>query len=123
MNTFGILQITLLLRSKQVISIVDLINVNLAQFFHVLEHLVGQDNAFARIIEGFRVVLILTKNGAKLKLELAFLIDAAVALADFLALVEFMVTNERDTLLQIENALFKHAKLLEAHRHVVVSDE
>ena len=69
------------------------------------------------------MVLILTKNGAKLQLELALLIDAAVALANLLALVEFMVTDERDTLFQIENALFKHTKLLETHRHIVVCDE
>ena len=113
----------MLLSSKQVISVVDLVDVNLAELLHVLKHLVRQNNAFARIIEGLRVVLILTKNGAKLQLELALLIDAAVALANLLALVEFMVTDERDTLFQIENALFKHTKLLETHRHIVVCDE
>ena len=69
------------------------------------------------------MVLVLRQDGAQLQLQFALLVDTPVAMRDFLALVESRFTDERNALLEVEDALFKHAELLEAHRHVVVCDE
>ena len=87
------------MRCEQIVPVVDLVDVNLAKLLHVLEHLVGESHAFARIIKGFRMILILTEDGAELQLEFAFVIHATVALRDFLALVEFRLTDQGYTLL------------------------
>ena len=99
----------MLLRRQEVVSVVDLINVQLAKLLHVAEHLVGKADTFARILERLAVVLVLGENGAKLQLELALLVHAPVPHRDSLALVEFGIANERNRLLQVEDALFKHA--------------
>ena len=65
--------------------------------------------AFARVLQSLRVVLILAENGAQLQFELALLIHTAISLRDLLALVEFWVTDDVDTLLEVEDALFQHA--------------
>ena len=83
----------------------------------------GKYNAFASILKCLGVILVLTQNGTELQLELALLVDSAVSHGDLLALVEFRVTDQRNALLEIEDALVKHPKLLKAHAHVIVGDE
>ena len=78
---------------------------------------------FASILKCLRVILVLTQNGTELQLELALLVDSAVSHWDLLVLVEFRVADQRNALLEIENALIKHPKLLEAHAHVIVRDK
>ena len=80
MDSFSILQITLLLRCKQVISIVDLVNVDLTQLFHIFEHLVGELDTLARVFESLSMILVLTEDGAELELQFALMVDAAIAL-------------------------------------------
>ena len=55
------------------------------------------------------MVLVLRENGAQLQLQLALLVHAPVSHRDSLALVEFGIADERDRLLQVKDALFKHA--------------
>ncbi len=106
--------------SKQVVSIVYLIDVDLTKLFHVFEHLVRKADAFARILERFTVILILTQNGAQLQLKFAFLVHAPTPLRNSLALVEFGITYEGNTLLEIENTLFKHANSRPRNKPVVI---
>ena len=107
--------------SKKVVSKVDLVDVDLTKLFHVFEHLVGEAHAFARILQRFTVVLILTQNGAQLQLKFAFLVHTATPLRNPLALVEFRITYQGNTLLQIENAFFKHANSRPPNKPVVIA--
>ena len=61
------------------------------------------------------MVLVLTEDGAELKLEFAFMVDSPIALRNSFILVEVGITDYLNTLLKVENALFKGIKLLIAH--------
>ena len=96
------------MRGEQIVPVVDLVDVDLAQLLHVLEHLMRQVHGFASVFERLGVVLVLTQNGAKLELELALVVHSPVPLRNALALVELRLADERNALLQVENALIKH---------------
>ena len=113
----------MLLRREQIVPVVDLVDVDLAQLFHVLEHQVRQDDTFARIFQRLCMILVLAQNGTELQLELALLVDPAVPHRDLRTSVEFWLADERNALLEVEDALVEHAELLETHRHIVVRDE
>jgi hypothetical protein len=91
MHSFCIFKIALLLRRQQVVPVVDLFDVDLTKFLHVLEHLMGKTDAFARVLKSLRMVLVLTENGAQLQLQLAFLVHASVSLRNTFVLVEFSI--------------------------------
>ena len=61
------------------------------------------------------MILVLTQDGTKLQLKLAFLIDSTVSNRYFLVLVEFGVTDQTYALFKIEDAFVEHTKLLKAH--------
>ena len=123
MDPLSILQITLLLRCKQVISIVDLVYVDLTQLFHIFEHLVGECDTLARVFERLRMILVLTEDGTKLELEFALMVDSAITLRNSLVLVEIGVTDDLNALFKVEDAFLKGVKLLIAHGHVIVGNE
>jgi len=80
MHSFRIFKIALLLSCQQVVPIVDLIDVDLTKFLHVLEHLMGKTDAFARVLKSLGMVLVLTENGAQLQFQFALLVHASVSL-------------------------------------------
>jgi len=80
MHSFRIFKIALLLSCQQVVPIVDLIDVDLTKFLHVLEHLIGKTDAFARVLKSLGMVLVLTENGAQLQSQFALLVHASVSL-------------------------------------------
>jgi hypothetical protein len=110
LDTLCIFKIALLLRCLQVVPIIYLVDVDLTKLLHVFEHLMWKPDAFARILKGLWMVLILTKNGAQLQFQLALLIYPPVPLRDSLVLVEFSFAHQRDPLFQVENALVQHAE-------------
>ena len=67
-------------------------------------------DGLASILQRLRVILILAQNGAKLQLELTFVVHPPVTLRNALAFVEFRFANESNTLFEIEDALIKHTK-------------
>lgn len=94
---------------EQVVTIVDLVDVDLAKFLKVFEHSVGETHTFARILERLAMVLVLRQNRAQLQLQLALLVDSSVPHRDLVTLVELRVADESNRLLQIKDALLKHA--------------
>ena len=69
----------------------DFVDVYLAEVFHVLEHLVGQFDTFARIFKSLLMVLVLTEDGTELELQLALLVCLAATHRHPLALVELLL--------------------------------
>lgn len=98
------------MRCEQVVTVVNLVDVELAKLFHVLEHLVGQADTFARILQRLRMVLVLTQDGTELQLQLAFVVYSLVPHRNPLSLVEFRVADKSDALFKVEDALFEHTK-------------
>ena len=61
------------------------------------------------------MVLVLTEDGAELKLEFALMVDSPIALRNSFILVEVTITDYLNALFKVENALFKGVQLLIAH--------
>lgn len=87
------------MRSEQVVAVINLVDVDLAKFFKVFEHAMGETHTFARILECLAMVLVLRQNGAQLQLQLALLVDSSVPHGDLIALVELRVADESNGLL------------------------
>ena len=74
------------------------------------------------MVHCFSVLLSLTQDGTELELELALHVHLLHSLRYAHILKEVRFIDYANGLLQVYDTLLKHAKLLEAHGHVVIGD-
>lgn len=120
---FFILEIALVLRRLQVLSVVDLVDVDLAELPQVSEECVAQLHTFFGPRQRLRVVLGLAEDGAQLEPKLALEPVAPVSTGQTVVVHELGALEHFEALFQVGRALFEHAELLKTHRHVVARDE
>ena len=74
------------------------------------------------MVHCFSVLLSLTQDGTELELELALHVHLLHSLGDADIFEEVRFLYDLNCFLKINDTLFKHAQLLEAHCHVEVGD-
>ena len=100
----------------------DLVRVEHAEVVHVAEDLVAESHTVLGVVHGLGVLLRLAQDGTQLEFELALHVHLFHPLRNVNVFEEVGLVEHLDGLLQVNDALLKHAELLEAHRHVVIGN-